>query len=93
VLELLVKDLVHFDWVGFELVDLEDSVRQGDGVLEPGRGQLFVLLHQRSDIVEVTVEEARHDVVFVLVYFVAVKVFILLDQLFQVLAHSVVCVD
>ena len=92
-LELLVKDLVHFDWVGFELVDLEDSVRQGDGVLEPGRGQLFVLLHQRSDIVEVTVEEARHDVVFVLIDFVSVKVFILLDQLFQVLAHSVVCVD
>lgn len=89
-IKLLVKDLVHLDGIGFELMDLQNSLREGDGMLEPRRCQLFVFLHEWPYIVEVTMKEACHDIVFVFVNFITVEVFVIVDQSFQILAHPVI---
>ena len=92
-IELLVEDLVHLVGTGLELVHLQDGVRQADRMLEARACQLFILLHQRVNLVEVAVQEARHNTVFVLIDLVCVEALILLNQILQVLAEAKVGVD
>jgi hypothetical protein len=81
VIKLLVKNLMHLDGVVFKFVNLQHCVSKTDCMLETRRCQFFVLQHQGVDFVEVAVQEARHNIVLILIDFVAVKVFVLLYKL------------
>ena len=78
-LELLVEHIVHLNGVSLELVDLEDRAGEANCMLESCRCQLFVLHHERIDVVEVTVNEACDHLVLVVVDPITVKVFVTSD--------------
>ena len=80
--KLLVENLVHLDGFSFIFVNLIDGMGEIDSVLEATRGQLFVLLHQRSYVVKPAVDEALTDRVLVVLNLVRVELLVLLNELF-----------
>ena len=92
-IKLLVENLMHLLVVRLVLVDLKNGVGERDTMLETGRGQFLVLLHEWANFIELALQETQTNAILVLVHLVPVEVLILLDQVLQILPHPEVRVD
>ena len=93
VIKLLVEDLVHLIRIVFVLMHLNNGLCQADSVLEARGSEALIVRLKESNLVEVAVEEACHDVVLVFVYLVLVEIAVLADQVFKLLTTAKVRVD
>lgn len=79
--ELLQEDLVDADRLSDEAVEKLHDLGKSDCYLKATPVQFIVFSLQNVDVLEVSLQEARHDLVFVVVHSVFEKVLILRDDL------------